>query len=512
METEYTENPPEPARPDMISDSPPGRVRPTRWDGSEWSKLSTRRRCAIVGGVAAEIAGSADRLVALCRSDQRQDDAETVASELLPLAASLRFVGRHGPRILRPRRLGWVGRPGWLWGVRHEVRRVPWGRVLILGTWNYPLLLPGVQTAQALAAGNDVWLKPAAGTEAAAACMAERFYAAGVPRSTLRLLDSDPRSAIDAIDGGVELVVLTGAAATGRKVMTQAASTLTPVIMELSGCDAVIALGSADPERVAAAIDFGLHFNAGATCIGPRRLIAEPDVADAVLAALDRKLDRKLDRRLSSRPTHRVHAAARESASQMIDKALATGAVDRRGRYDGTELRDTGLTEAIVLDRVPEHAEIGACDLFAPVLSVHRVDSIDSAAGLVNRSPYRLAASVFGEPNAARRVADALAVGTVTVNDLIVPTADPRVPFGGRGESGFGVTRGPEGLLAMTAVKVVGERRGRFAPHLSASDDSDVAILRGYLTFRYAASFAGRMSGLRQMIAGVKTSRRKVGG
>ena len=508
MAPEYTENPPEPARRDVISKSPAERASPTRWDGSEWSKLPTRQRCSIVGDVAAEIAGAADRLVELCRSDQRQDDAETVASELLPLAASLRFVGRHGPRILRPRRLGWVGRPGWLWGVRNEVRRVPWGRVLILGTWNYPVLLPGVQTAQALAAGNDVWLKPAAGTEAAAACMAECFYAAGVPRSALRLLDPDPQSAIDAIDGGVELVVLTGAAATGRKVMTQAASTLTPVIMELSGCDAVIALGSADPERVAAAIDFGLNFNAGATCIGPRRLVAEPDVADAVLAALDRRLDRRLE----SRPTHRVHAAARESASQMIDKTLASGAVDRRGRYDGTKLRDTGLTEAIVLDRVPEQAEIGACDLFAPVLSVHRVESIGSATGLVNRSPYRLAASVFGEPNEARRVADALAVGTVTVNDLIVPTADPRVPFGGRGESGFGVTRGPEGLLAMTAVKVVGERRGRFAPHLSTSDHSDVAILRGYLTFRHAPSLAGRLSGLRQIIAGVKTSRRKVGG
>lgn len=493
---EYTENPQETAR--RAGNSPLGQGELSAWAGSGWSNLSARRRCSIVGGVAAEVAASADRLVELCRGDQRQDDAETVASELLPLAASLRFLGRHGPRILRPRRLGWVGRPGWLWGVRNEVRRVPWGRVLILGTWNYPLLLSGVQTAQALAAGNDVWLKPAAGTEQAAARMAECFYNAGVPRTALRLLDPDPRSAIDAIDAGVELIVLTGSAATGRKVMTQAASKLTPVIMELSGCDAVIALRSADPQRVAAAIDFGLNFNAGATCIGPRRLIAEPDVADAVLTALDRRLD--------SRPTHRVHPAARETASRMIDAALATGAVDRRGRYDGAKLRQTGLTDAVVLDQVSVQAEIGACDLFAPVLSVHRVGSIETATGLVNRSPYRLAASVFGESHEARKVADALAVGTVTVNDLIVPTADPRVPFGGRGESGFGVTRGPEGLLAMTAAKVVGERRGGFAPHLSTSDHSDAEVLHGYLTFRHAASWAGRLSGLRRMIAGVKTS------
>lgn len=464
---------------------------------SVWPGLPTARRCDIIGGVAAEVSDSAAELVRLCRSEQRTDDAETVASELLPLCAALKFVGRRGAAILRPRRLGPRGRPAWLWGVRSTVSRVPLGRVLILGTWNYPLLLPGVQAAQALAAGNEVLLKPAAGSESATRCLAGCFQAAGVPTAAIQVLDSSPQAAIDAIDAGVDLVVLTGSALTGRRVMTQAASKLTPVIMELSGCDAVIALPTADISRLAAAIDFGLNFNAGATCIGPRRLIVEAGFAEQVLG--------ELDRRLASREAQIVHRVARESVADLIDRAITAGAVDRGGRYDAGQLRASGRLAPIVLDQVSPDAEIASADLFAPVLSVIRVDRIERAAEIVNRCRYRLAASVFGTPAEARSMANALAVGTVTINDLIVPTADPRIPFGGRGDSGFGVTRGDEGLLAMSAIKVIGERRGRVAPHLSSRKESDSETLSGYLEFAHGGSWGRRLSGLRRMIASVKT-------
>ncbi len=429
-----------------------------------------------------------------CRSEQRTDDAETIASELLPLCAALHFLHRRGPGILRQKRLGRRGRPTWLWGVHNTILRVPLGRVLILGTWNYPLLLPGVQAAQGLAAGNEVWIKPAEGTEAATACLADCFYRAGIPRSALQILDSAPQAAIDTIDQGVDLIVLTGSASTGRKVMSHAAAKLTPTIMELSGCDAVIALPSADRKRLAQSIDFGLNFNAGATCIAPRRLIVERRSAEPIL--------QQLDEQLAPQQTHSVHAAARRSAADLIDGAIAAGAVDRGGRYDSRRLRDSGQLCPLLLDHVPPDAAIATADLFAPVLSVIRVEAMHKAVAIVNGCPYRLAASIFGDSVQARSIAAALNVGTVTVNDLIVPTADPRVPFGGRGESGFGVTRGGEGLLAMTAVKVLGERRGRIVPHLSRRKESDAETLASYLQASYGGSLASRLSGVRRMMMG----------
>ena len=222
----------------------------------------------------------ATELTELSRTEQRLDPVETITAELLPTCSALRYIARHGSRVLKTRSYNAWGRPGWLWGVRSRVCRKPLGKVLVLGTWNYPVFLPGVQAAQALAAGNSVLLKPAAGCEQVTACLLEAFHEAGVPRSCLQLLPSDTEAAVAAIERGVDLIVLTGASETGRKVLRQAAGTLTPAIMELSGCDAVIVLPNANLERVADCVIFGLGFNGGATCIAPRRIIAGAAEAD----------------------------------------------------------------------------------------------------------------------------------------------------------------------------------------------------------------------------------------
>ena len=468
-----------------------------------WRTRTHRDRCRTVAGTAAEIVAAAAELVERCRSDQRTDDLETIASELIPLCDALAFLRRGGPRVLQTRRLGARGRPAWLWGVTSSVSRQPHGRVLVIGTWNYPLLLVGVQIAQALAAGNLVTIKPAPGTESATALLVECFVRAGVPPEAITLLGPSAQQASKAIEAGVDLVVLTGSAATGRKVLEQTSRTLTPAIMELSGCDAVIALPAADLERLAAAIDFGLNFNSGATCIAPRRLIVEGRDADAVIRAVAD--------RLSERAPHVIHPAARESTADTIDEAIRAGASEPAGRYDPTALRNRGVMPPLLLDGVRPDFAIARADLFAPVLSVIRVHEIGEAVEVVNTCPYRLAASVFGPAEGAEAIAARLEVGAVTINDLIVPTADPRLPFGGRGRSGFGVTRGAEGLLAMTVPKVTSRRRGRLAPHLSPRNDSERGLLLGFLQFKHGRSLAGRLSGLRRGIRNVKTSQASPG-
>ena len=110
------------------------------------------------------------------------------------------------------------------------------------------------------------------------------------------------------------------------------------------------------------------------------------------------------------------------------------------------------------------------------------------------RSPYALGASIFGPEAAARALAGRVRAGVVTINDVIVPTADPRLPFGGRGASGFGVTRGAEGLLELTAVKAVAVRRGRWLPHLEERAPEDGEILRALLALDHAARWQDRLA------------------
>ncbi|TWU51924.1 aldehyde dehydrogenase family protein [Rubripirellula reticaptiva] len=451
-----------------------------------WSSLSIKERCQIVAGVATVMADATEELIRLCTSDQRRDPVETITSELLPLASALRWIGRRGTKVLAPRKCGIAGRPVWLAGVHSTVSRQPHGKVLILGAWNYPLLLTGVQMAQGLAAGNRVIVKPAIGCEAATERMIQAFHAGGVPTTELIQIDSSADAAIRVIDAGVDLIVLTGAASTGRAVMRQAAETLTPTIMELSGCDAVIVMPDADIERAADAIDFALNFNSGATCIAPRRLIAESTTADQLKSAL-------VKRQVSRRDVI-VHSSARSTVADIIERSIASGCVDVTNKFDATFLRQTGKMAPAILDSVEPHHPVASADLFAPVTSIMRVEKIDDAVRIVNDCPYRLAASVFGNRKGAVAIASRLSVGSVSINDVIVPTADPRVPFGGRGSSGFGVTRGEEGLLAMTTAKVTAVRHGKWMPHLRPRTDKDiqilsalVALLHGSMNVRWKA-------------------------
>ena len=93
--------------------------------------------------------------------------------------------------------------------------------------------------------------------------------------------------------------------------------------------------------------------------------------------------------------------------------------------------------------------------------------------------------------------------GTVTINDLIVPTADPRLPFGGRHASGWGVTRGAEGLLEMTQVKTVSIRKGRLHPHFDAPREGDDALMLAALRLFHGGP-GTRTEALRRMVRAVR--------
>ena len=460
-----------------------------------WPQRTHRDRCQTISRVAGHLVDLTSPLICACQNEYRTDPVETITAELFPLCAAMKWIGKRGPKILKNRRLGTSGRPVWLWGVRSSIERVPHGNVLILAAWNYPLLLPGVQAAQSLAAGNRVQLKPAPGCEEATKLLVNAFTLAGVPAYAITMLDSSTQSAIDAIDAGVDLIVLTGGASTGRKVMAKAAETLTPVIMELSGCDAVIVHPDADLDRTADAITFGLQFNSGATCIAPRRVIATPATADALLD--------KLTSRLTDSPAMCVHPSARDPLVTVVTEAIRDGCTDPLRHFDLERLQSEGKLRPVVLDGARAGSPTANADLFAPVTSIIRVEDISLAIKVVNECPYRLAASVFGPKSnvspSAESIAGQLDVGTVVINDLIVPTADPRTPFGGRGQSGFGLTRGTEGLLAMTTAKVTSVRTGNLLPHLRPRNPSDQATLVSALAAMHGRGWKKRLAAIRQM-------------
>ena len=453
------------------------------------SVLSLRERLQVLKRFRHVLAGQTEALTAAISPELARNPADTLAAEVLPLLAACEFLERNAASVLKTRHPGRRGLPFWLAGVQSAVERVPLGRVLVIGPANYPLFLPGVQTLQAIAAGNTVIWKPGRGGAAVARIFASAMQRAGLPDGVLEVTDESVEAATRAMAAGVDKVFFTGSAAAGRSVLHAAAETATPVVAELSGCDAVYVLPGADLERMGAALAFGMRLNGSATCMAPRRLMLIGRTAAGLIAMLR-------DGFSKAEPVALPSATAWQ-LRDLTAEAESSGALVH-GDANATPLRP------ILIENARPEMRVMQSDLFAPVLAAAQFDTLDEALAADRLCPYGLTAAVFGPEREALAFAAQLKVGTVLINDLIVPTADPRVPFGGRRGSGFGVTRGAEGLLEMTAPRTMLVRRGRSQRHLSATGPMHGEMFTGVVEMQHAPGWRKRFAGLRRMIKAAK--------
>ena len=442
-----------------------------------WAQRPIAQRCRVIDRLRRIVAQRCDHFIdAVSHTHPARPRAQTLAAEILPLADACKFAARHGKRILKPRRLGMRGRPIWLGGSVGRVMRAPLGMVLVIGPGNYPLLLPGVQAVQALVAGNAVVLKPGRDATPVARAFAAAAQAAGLPENLLHIADESPAAAQALIDAGVDHIVLTGSAATGRAVLAHAANTLTPVTAELSGSDAMIVRDDADLNLVARAIIFSLTLNHSQTCIAARRILVHRRVAtqlaDQLAPAVAKLVPVRLDRQTATQLHTLIHDAESRGA-----KCLAG------------HVTENTIAPVLLSDAQPDMPLLQQ-DVFAPIVSLVTVDDDAHAIAADQQCPYALGASIFGSVTASRRVARQLRAGCITINDVIVPTADPRVPFGGAAQSGFGVTRGREGLLAMTRPQTVLVRRGPWRVHLRDPSPNDEKMLKAILAATHQSGFS----------------------
>jgi acyl-CoA reductase-like NAD-dependent aldehyde dehydrogenase len=420
-----------------------------------------------------------------------RSEADSIAAELLPVLDACKFLEREAEEILRTRREPNDSRPLWLLGVSVETRREPWGVVLIVAPSNFPLLLAGVQCLQALAAGNAVIWKPGKGGIDCAQVFAEAFAASGADTSLLLVTDESSEAAVEVMDAGVDKVILTGSAQTGRRVMARLASTLTPSVMELSGCDSVFILMDAKLDRVVEALAFSCRFNGSATCMAARRIFVP--VQKSV------ELENRLRHILSLQPHIELAESSRRQLDDLVHEALLLGA---RLVYDGRGDHSTG---PVLLTDVRPDMRIADADIFAPVLSLMPFRYEQEAVEANRLCSYALSVSIFGAESAARKLARQVEAGCVLINDLIAPTADPRVCFGGRKQSGFGMTRGRQGLLEMTSPKSVMLRRGDDRTHMRLYGNDHRALFHGYVRAVHGSGFRSRWRGAVEAIRGAIT-------
>jgi acyl-CoA reductase-like NAD-dependent aldehyde dehydrogenase len=475
-------------------------LRLVRGAQERWAAVPVDRRMRLFRAIRHGVAERALELAATVPphlpGQLQRSAADTLASEVLPLAEACRFLERVVERLLAPVRESVRLRPLWLGGVSVETRREPLGIVLIIGPGNYPLFLPGAQALQALAAGNAVLWKPAPGGSSAARALRALMVDNGLDPLLLTVLDESAEAAYAAMDAGVDKVVLTGSAATGRAVMRRLADDLTPSVMELSGCDAVFVLAGADLDRVVEAVAFGLRFNGSFTCMAPRRLILSDSLADLMAPMLVKALRQ-------ASPVS-VSYASRKLLSELVQEAVLLGAqVLLHGQPSGLD-GNSGIG-ATLIDQGTPQMRAACTDIFAPSLTILRAGSEDAMLEAHRQCPYALTASVFGPEPKARAFASRIHAGTVLINDVLVSSADPRASFGGRGMSGFGATRGAAGLLEMSGIKSVIVQRSRSRRAWQPTTEVHAGLFAAFLRCMHGKGWLSRLKGLLALVKSART-------
>ncbi len=238
--------------------------------------------------------------------------------------------------------------------------------------------------------------------------------------------------------------------------MAQCAKTLTPVVLELGGKDAMIVADDADLD---AAVDGALWLgigNSGQTCIATERIFVTDGVYDAFLAKLI--IQAKKITAGAGKPSG-YGPMVLDSQIELIQRHLRD-ALARGGRavVGGPESVRPPFVDPIVLVDVPDDALAMTEETFGPTLVVTRVRDIDEAVARANSSVFGLGASVFSRRR-GREIAGRLRVGMVSVNDVMLFTAVAGLPFGGVGHSGFGRVQGADGLREFAWPKAMTVRQ-----------------------------------------------------
>lgn len=332
----------------------------------------------------------------------------------------------------------------------------PLGTVLAIMPWNFPFWQVFRCAAPALMAGNTVLLKHASNVPQCALAIEELFGDAGFPADVFRTLLIESRQVERVIaDARVQAVSITGSVGAGRTVAAAAGRQLKKTVLELGGSDAFIVLDDADLESTVTQAVTSRLLNAGQSCIAAKRMIVLDNIADAFVRSLKAALERlqpgdPLEETTMLAPLARADLRA-ELHVQVCD-SIAQGALAVTGCR---VLPGPGhYYAASLLDQVKSGMRAWSEELFGPVACVIRARDEQDAVRIANDTHFGLGASVWTQDSArGERVARALQCGAAFVNGIV--KSDPRLPFGGIKDSGYGRELSRHGLHEFVNVKTV---------------------------------------------------------
>ena len=385
-----------------------------------------------------------EELNAALLADLNKAPAESYFTETGMVLEELRFQLKHFEKWARPRR---VITPLAQFPSRGERLPEPYGCVLIMAPWNYPVQLCLTPLAGAIAAGNCAVVKPSAYAPASSAAIA-RLLEEIFPPEFVAVVEGGRAENRALLEQKFDYIFFTGSPAVGREVMAAGAKNLTPVTLELGGKSPVIVDSTADIPLAARRIAFGKVLNAGQTCVAPDYLLLHRSVKDAFV----REYRRALEEFFPGGDYGELPCIVNDKHFRRASCLLAGQRVLIGGETDATRR----FIAPTLLDETDPAAPVMQEEIFAPILPMLCWQEREEAVRFVQSRPKPLALYLFTRDREMERaVFDRCSFGGGCVNDTIVHLACSGLPFGGVGNSGMGSYHGKHSFDTFTHYRSV---------------------------------------------------------
>ncbi|MEK2645432.1 aldehyde dehydrogenase family protein [Bdellovibrio sp. BCCA] len=405
-----------------------------------WRKASWEERSQALHKLAAALREHKTEFAQMMNQEMGKLLSEGKA-EIEKCAVTCEFYAKEAPGMLRNQPA--VSSPY----TSAEVSFQPLGVVFSIMPWNFPVWQTIRFAAPALMAGNVIVLKHADLTAGTAELLGKIFADITPNYKLLRNIQVDHEVAAQVIaDANVRGVTFTGSSAGGRAVATEAAKNLKKIVLELGGSDAYLVLDDADIEMAAKTCVKARLVNCGQSCVAGKRFIVDEKVSKEFIDIFVREMKAAEIAPLAS-------VKFQKQIMEQVEKLKSWGGKVVLG---GSAPQGAGaFYPATVIVFEKDHPELHKMEVFGPVASILVVKNTQEALKAANSSPYGLGGGIFTRDlkKGKELIEKELQAGFVVVNDYV--KSDPRIPFGGVKESGYGRELGHFGILEFVNIKTV---------------------------------------------------------
>jgi acyl-CoA reductase-like NAD-dependent aldehyde dehydrogenase len=330
------------------------------------------------------------------------------------------------------------------------------GVIASIMPWNFPYWQGLRFAAPSLMVGNTIVLKPASATMQCGIEIQKTFLKAGVPEGVFQAMVGDSKIAESLIESdGINAVTFTGSVPVGAKVAQRATSKLKKTVLELGGSDPFIVCRDADIEKASSGAVKGRFVNCGQSCIASKRFVVVKDIANEFTEKFVQKTEKlKVGDPLADDTDlgPLVNAKSLENMEGFVKRSIKEGAKLLTG---GKRIEGRGyFYMPTILTNVTPAMEVAQEEVFGPLAPIIVADDEKEAINIANDSKFGLGASIWTQNlEKAEELSSVIESGMVTVNNVVI--SDPRVPFGGIKNSGFGRELSRHGMLEFVNIKSI---------------------------------------------------------